>query len=314
MDRRQWKKAAVITVVVFVLVFAFWYGGDAQGLHGFSLSGSEKIERSHKGEEEIADSQAASSQTAVSEEENSKKALESEEKKSDDGNIFQQIFMKIKQTGHTSDQAAKTQNNKQAQKNANKAAKKSKKKKTANKKQKNQQETKTNPEDNDRTSEQAGTDTNSDIAQEHNNPDYTKESDTDVINCTISISCTVLLENMDRLKESKKKMVPSDGVILKATGVKIKKGSTVFDVLRDVTKANNIHLEYNFTPLYKSYYIEGIHNLYEFDGGDLSGWMYSINGEFPGVSCSSCKVEEGDVINWVYTCNLGKDVGGYFEE
>lgn len=56
-------------------------------------------------------------------------------------------------------------------------------------------------------------------------------------------------------------------------------------------------------------YVEGINNLYEFDCGQLSGWMYNVNGWFPNYGCSKYTVQDGDVINWVYTCNLGKDVG-----
>jgi hypothetical protein len=33
------------------------------------------------------------------------------------------------------------------------------------------------------------------------------------------------------------------------------------------------------------------------------------NGWFPNYGCSKYTVQDGDVINWVYTCNLGKDVG-----
>lgn len=44
-----------------------------------------------------------------------------------------------------------------------------------------------------------------------------------------------------------------------------------FDVLQRVCKANKIHMESSFTPVYNSAYIEGIHNLYEFDVGKLSG-------------------------------------------
>ena len=34
-----------------------------------------------------------------------------------------------------------------------------------------------------------------------------------------------------------------------------------------------IQLEFSYTPLYASYYIEGINHLYEFDVGPESGWM-----------------------------------------
>ncbi len=84
-------------------------------------------------------------------------------------------------------------------------------------------------------------------------------------------------------------------------------------MLQRVTKEKKIHLEFNYTPAFKSHYIEGIHNIYEFDAGNLSGWMYCVNNEFTGVGCSSYEVEKGDIIRWLYTCDLGKDVGDSFE-
>ena len=68
-------------------------------------------------------------------------------------------------------------------------------------------------------------------------------------------------------------------------------------------------MEFEDTPMYHSAYIEGIGNLYEFDVGELSGWMYSVNGWFPNYGCSRYQLQNGDVICWVYTCDLGKDVG-----
>ena len=84
----------------------------------------------------------------------------------------------------------------------------------------------------------------------------------------------------------------------------------MFDVLQQVCRDNKIHLEFSNSPVYQSAYIEGIGNLYEFDCGELSGWMYSVNGWFPNYGCSSYAVQDGDVIEWVYTCDLGSDVGG----
>ena len=56
-------------------------------------------------------------------------------------------------------------------------------------------------------------------------------------------------------------------------------------------------------------YIEGINNLYEFDGGSNSGWMYSVNGVYPNYGVGSYKVKSSDVIKFNYTCNLGADLG-----
>lgn len=130
------------------------------------------------------------------------------------------------------------------------------------------------------------------------------------LTCTLSIRCDTILNNMNLLKEAKKAMVPSDGVILETTTVTFSEGESVFDVLKRVTREQRIQMEFEFTPMYNSAYIEGIHNLYEFDCGDLSGWMYKVNGWFPNYGCSRYQLKQGDVIEWVYTCDLGKDVGG----
>lgn len=115
---------------------------------------------------------------------------------------------------------------------------------------------------------------------------------------------------MSKLDKDKKDIVPKDGWILKEKKVTFKEGESVFDILQRVCKDNKIHMEASFTPLYNSSYIEGIYNLYEFDCGSLSGWMYSVNGVFPNYGCSQYIVKKGDVIRWQYTCDLGKDVGG----
>ena len=128
--------------------------------------------------------------------------------------------------------------------------------------------------------------------------------------CTISISCATILNNMDYLTPGKARLVPPGGTLLGTTSVTFTEGESVYDVLKRVTRANGIHMEASFTPMYNSVYVEGIGNLYEFDCGELSGWMYSVNSVFPNYGCSAYTLSDGDVIRWVYTCNLGADVGG----
>ena len=128
--------------------------------------------------------------------------------------------------------------------------------------------------------------------------------------CTISISCETILSNMDRCDPSKVDLVPQDGWILAPTTVTFYEGESVFHVLQRVCKQQRIHMEFENTPIYNSAYIEGIHNLYEFDVGELSGWMYHVNGWFPNYGCSRYALKDGDTICWVYTCDLGNDVGG----
>lgn len=128
--------------------------------------------------------------------------------------------------------------------------------------------------------------------------------------CTISISCATILDNMDQCSEAKRALIPPDGVILPASVVSFSPGESVFDLLQRVCRENRIHMESSWTPMYNSAYIEGIYNLYEFDVGQGSGWMYSVNGWFPNYGCSRYQIKSGDVICWVYTCDLGYDIGG----
>ena len=127
--------------------------------------------------------------------------------------------------------------------------------------------------------------------------------------CTFSIECSTILNNLGMLDPAKLEMVPSGGVILPKTTVTFYEGESVFDVLQRVCRDNGIHMESSWTPIYNSAYIEGIHNLYEFDCGELSGWMYRVNGWYPNYGCSRYQLQQGDTVEWRYTCDLGSDVG-----
>ncbi len=128
--------------------------------------------------------------------------------------------------------------------------------------------------------------------------------------CTITIVCDTILDNLDNLEEEKAPYVPKDAVILPKTQVSFTEGDTVFEVLQKVCAAAELQIEYSWTPMYNSYYIEGINHLYEFDCGNESGWMYKVNEWFPNYGCSAYTLKNGDDIVWCYTCNgLGADVG-----
>jgi len=127
--------------------------------------------------------------------------------------------------------------------------------------------------------------------------------------CTFSIECTTILNNLTDLDSDKLELVPSNGVILAPTEITFYEGESVYDVLQRVCRENGIHMEASWTPVYNSAYVEGIHNLYEFDCGSLSGWMYSVNGWYPNYGCSRYQLVQGEVVAWRYTCDLGRDVG-----
>ena len=129
---------------------------------------------------------------------------------------------------------------------------------------------------------------------------------------TISIDCKTILNEYEKLDNSLKntQYVPKNGIILNKTTVWANKGDTVLDILKKATKENNIQLEYSQSP--NDSYVEGINHIYEFSCGELSGWMYKVNGNFANTGCNSYFVSENDHIQWIYTCNLGEDIGEKF--
>ena len=112
---------------------------------------------------------------------------------------------------------------------------------------------------------------------------------------TISINC-------DSVKDKGKSHIPKSGIILEETEIEIQSGDSVYDVLVEACKENEVLFSANMG------YIEGINNVYEMDFGKSSGWIYFVNGESPSVGSESYLLADGDEIEWHYTCNMGKDL------
>ena len=125
---------------------------------------------------------------------------------------------------------------------------------------------------------------------------------------TMSIRCDVL---GDRLTESSETaFLPADGVILAETEFSVTEGETVFDLLDAAARAHRIQVDSRGVQVGTkgSVYVSGIAYLYEFDYGQLSGWMYRVNGDTPSVGCGEYELQPGDRVEWVYTLNMGRDL------
>ena len=133
-------------------------------------------------------------------------------------------------------------------------------------------------------------------------------AESDTLSCSFAIECKLLIDKRDSLSRNKRSLVPDDGIILAESAVRAVKGESVFDLTKRVCRENGIQFEFTLTPLYNSAYIEGIANLYEFDCGSASGWVYTVNGKMPSVGCSDVKLSDGDTIVWHYTLSLGNDI------
>ena len=142
--------------------------------------------------------------------------------------------------------------------------------------------------------------------------------------CFVTIDCKGIKNNLSSLKKGKKAFVPQSGYILKDARVPFEEGESAFDALKRACKENvctdnceyckkgGIQLEFSFTPAYKSYYVEGIHQLYEKDCGSFSGWMFSVNGKFSDASSSEYLLKAGDKITFAYTASMGDDLTASF--
>lgn len=117
--------------------------------------------------------------------------------------------------------------------------------------------------------------------------------------CYVTINCKTLVENSEKLKEEKKELVPADGMILSNVSVTYAEGDTLLDVLQKVAKQHKIHIDFDKNTA-SGAYVRGIGNIYERDAGDMSGWGFYVNGEYPEVSCEEYKIKNNDKIEWVY--------------
>jgi len=113
----------------------------------------------------------------------------------------------------------------------------------------------------------------------------------------ITIRCDTLINKADS------EYIPENGIILDRTEIPLAEGETVYDILTQTAQAYGIQMEHN-----SNYYISGINYLYEMQYGDLSGWMYRVNGELPSVGCAEYYLKDGDFIEWLYSCEIGNDL------
>lgn len=122
---------------------------------------------------------------------------------------------------------------------------------------------------------------------------------------SLYISCATVLNNMDKCSDGVKDIIPADGVILSAT-VTITEGESVMSVLKRACGDAGIPVSSSGS------YVSGINGLFEKNVGRSSGWMYCVGGTFPSYGADSYTLSGGESIQWLYTCNMGADVGNTY--
>lgn len=133
------------------------------------------------------------------------------------------------------------------------------------------------------------------------NDDKVTQTTSSEINCSITIECKSILDNMDDLKKGHESYVPKNGIMLDNYKTTLKSKSTVYDLLKKA--CNDKGITYTAKDTIYSVYIAGINNIDEFDCGKGSGWKYNVNGSFPNVSVDSKKLKDGDKVVFTYICS-----------
>ena len=103
-------------------------------------------------------------------------------------------------------------------------------------------------------------------------------------------------------------VISKNEVPLQPTEMEIKDYDTVLQALISITMEKAIHMDYRGGQG-PTAYVQGMGNVYEFDRGQGSGWMYRVNGIFPDRGAGVVPLLDGDRVEWLYTTNLGEDLG-----
>lgn len=119
----------------------------------------------------------------------------------------------------------------------------------------------------------------------------------DAISTTITIRCDKVAGQRD--------YIPADGMVLATTEIPLNPGATALDQLVSAARTYNIHMENEGGV---SDYISGMAYLYEYDFGDLSGWVFCVNGEVSAIGCGEYVLSEGDSVEWIYSLAMGADI------
>lgn len=128
---------------------------------------------------------------------------------------------------------------------------------------------------------------------------------------TLRIVCKTASDNYDMLDEAlrKEECVPKNGIIFENNAIPLYSEDTVFDILLNTAKTYDLQLDFDKSPSIGTVYIKGINYLYEFSCGPLSGWLFCVNGEYQSKSASEVFLSDKDIVEWVYSLDMGRDVG-----
>lgn len=121
---------------------------------------------------------------------------------------------------------------------------------------------------------------------------------------TVEVTLTQTPTTPSNLSVSISVKDPQGATYLDKTSYSVASGTTVYELLLQT----GLNIQTSNSDL--GVYIQAIEGLAEFDEGPNSGWMYRIGKTFPNHSASAHRLKDGDYVEWLYTRDLGNDIGG----
>lgn len=119
---------------------------------------------------------------------------------------------------------------------------------------------------------------------------------------SVTVTIRISEEARDAVAGKAETDMGADGEFCSKITVAIGEDQTVSEVLETVCRREGIALDRSGAG--RSVYVRGIGGVYEFDGGSGSGWVYTVNGKSPNVSCGTFAVSPGDEIVWEYVTSV----------
>ena len=118
------------------------------------------------------------------------------------------------------------------------------------------------------------------------------------ITCTVGVSVQPALDNLDMMKEESLALLPENGWMLEPVEMTVSEGTTCLEVLQWACQEADIPVVTSGEPAF----VESIGGLNNGDGGDMSGWTYTLSGEQLMVSAAVQEVQEGDELVFSFVC------------
>ena len=130
---------------------------------------------------------------------------------------------------------------------------------------------------------------------------------------TLLISAENAMYNRDMLNATARDAVPIDGIILNEIEFDVYEKESCYQAVSRVLQTIKMQVEFEGDQNSPSAYVKGVGNVYEKDGGDQSGWFYSVNNILPSVGMNHYYLKDGDSVRLDYSLNYGEDLLHFLE-